>query len=222
MKKFEAVIFDMDGLMFDTERLGNQIWKKVAKELHIDAPSDMFLRVIGRTKADGKKIMKETIGKEFDYEKVKDKRMEYYYKYIEEHGTPIKKGLIELLDYLDKNNIKKAIASSSYIDVVSFLLKNANIVDRFNVIITGDEVKNGKPNPEIFIKASSKLKIEPSKCLVLEDSNPGIKSANLAGMESILIPDLLKPTEESRKLVLKECSSLLDVIEILEQENSPV
>ena len=215
MKKIEAVIFDMDGLMFDTERLSNRIWKKVVKELGIDAPADMFLRVIGRTKKDGRKIMEETLGEDFDYDKTRARRTEYYNKYIIENGTPIKKGLIELLDFLDKSKIKKAIASSSYEDVVNFLLENANLVGRFNEIVAGNEIINGKPDPEIFLKASKKLNIEPSKCLVLEDSNPGIKAASLAGMKSILIPDLLEPTEESRKLASNECESLLDVIEIL-------
>ena len=215
MGKYKAVIFDMDSLMFDTEALTRKLWIQACKEFGIDVSEKIFLKIIGLSRKDGKKILEEEIGNQFNYEEVRKVRDSMYFKYLEQNGTPIKKGLLELIEFLEKNNIPKAIASSSSKSLVNLLLEKANILEHFPVIVAGDEITKGKPNPDIFLKASEKLKIEPSKCLVLEDSNAGIKAANKAKMDVIMVPDLLKANEESEKIILKKCNSLLEVIKYL-------
>ncbi len=215
MNKYKAIIFDMDGLMFDTERLTKKLWKEACKEFGIDVSEEIFFKVIGLKREDGRKILEQELGKKFDYDEVRKVKDNLYFKYLEQNGTPIKKGLLELISFLEKNNIPKAIASSTSRNFIHVLLEKANILEHFPIIVAGDEIIKGKPNPDIFLKASEKLKVEQSKCLVLEDSNAGIKAANSAKMDVIMIPDLLEPNEENKKIILKKCNSLLDVIEYL-------
>ncbi len=215
MNKYKAVIFDMDGLMFDTERITKKIWKEACKEIGLDISEEIFYKAIGLNKEDGRKILENELGSKFHYDKAKEIRDKLYFEYMEKNGTPLKKGLLELIDFLEKNNIPKAIASSSSREIIEYLLKNAELISNFPIIVAGNEIKRGKPNPDIFLKASEKLKISPTECLILEDSNIGIKAASNAGIDVIMIPDILEPTEESKKICLKKCDSLLDVIDIL-------
>ena len=218
MNKFKAVIFDMDGLMFDTERLLRRLWIQACKKFNINVSDDTFNKIIGLKKEDGRKILEKELGDKFNYQEVRNVRDNMYFEYLEKNGTPIKKGLKELITFLEENNIPKAIASSSKREFINILLDKANLSEHFPIIVSGDEIINGKPNPEIFLKASEKLKIEPNKCLVLEDSNVGVKAANTAGMEVIMIPDMLKINEENKEVILKSYDSLLDVIDFLKQQ----
>ena len=171
--------------------------------------------MVGLKKEDGKKILEKELGNKFNYDDVKEIRDKLYLEFLNTNGTPIKKGLLELIEFLEKNKIPKAIASSTGRYLIDVLLEKANLLEHFPIIVSGDEITKGKPNPDIFLKASDKLKVEPDKCLVLEDSNAGIKAANAAGMQVIMIPDLLEPDEEDKKIILKKYNSLLDVIEFL-------
>ncbi len=215
MNKYKAVIFDMDGLMFNTERIIKRFWKDACQQIGINTTEKTFYKVIGLNKEDGRKILENELGSKFNYDKVRKIRDKLYFDYIEKNGTPIKEGLLDLVEFLEKNNIPKAIASSSSRETVEYLLKNAGLLNNFHIIVAGDEIKRGKPNPDIFLKASDKLKLGPKECLILEDSNAGIKAASNAGIDVIMIPDILEPTEESKNIYLKRCNSLLDVIEIL-------
>lgn len=217
MNKIEAVIFDMDGLMVDTEKIVIECYKKVSRVLNIDIPLEVLYQLVGRTKKDSAKILSEFFNYQVDGEKIRELTSQEFRKYVKINKIPIKEGLYEVLEFLEKNNIKRAVGTSSRLSNAQAVLTSVNVIQYFDIIITGDQVSKGKPNPEVFLKASEKLGVEPSKCLVLEDSNAGIEAANAAGMYSIVIPDLVAPTEETKTRVYRQCKSLVEVIPILEQ-----
>ena len=216
-----AIIFDMDGLMFDTEALNASAWKAAGK-LHGFEMTDELLRAhIGTNLETTKRLMQSHFGPGFDFDAVRGDRIAYSLRHIEENGTPLKPGLRELLAYLDEKGIKTAIASSSEERFVRFYLEHAALGHEFDVIICGDKVKRGKPEPDIFLAALTELGVEADECLVLEDSYNGITAAHRAGIRSVMIPDLLPPTPEIEKLCFRKADALTDVIPIIESLNSP-
>ncbi|MGR5907996.1 HAD family hydrolase [Bacillus paranthracis] len=142
--QIKLVIFDMDGLMFDTERLGIEGWKYAFEHFGLPIPMSILIKKIGLNSVDSRKLFDEEIKYEFDYKSVKEVKREYVINYIREHGTPIKKGLLELLDFLDENNIKKVVATSRSEKMAGFYLSEAKIQHRFDAIITGDMVSKRK------------------------------------------------------------------------------
>ncbi|HDR4555899.1 HAD family hydrolase [Bacillus sp. 22475] len=212
--QIKLVIFDMDGLMFDTERLGIEGWKYAFEHFGLPIPMSILIKKIGLNSVDSRKLFDEEIKYEFDYKSVKEVKREYVINYIREHGTPIKKGLLELLDFLDENNIKKVVATSRSEKMAGFYLSEAKIQHRFDAIITGDMVSKGKPNPDIFIHASKLFNYEPENCIVLEDSLNGINAAVNAKMIPVMIPDLVHPNEEIEKLIYEKNNTLIEVIDL--------
>ncbi|WP_377867466.1 HAD family hydrolase [Bacillus sp. R86525] len=212
--QIKLVIFDMDGLMFDTERLGIEGWKYAFEHFGLPIPMSILIKKIGLNSVDSRKLFDEEIKYEFDYKSIKEVKREYVINYIREHGTPIKKGLLELLDFLDENNIKKVVATSRSKKMAGFYLSEAKIQHRFDAIITGDMVSKGKPNPDIFIHARKLFNYEPENCIVLEDSLNGINAAVNAKMIPVMIPDLVHPNEEIEKLIYEKNNTLIEVIDL--------
>lgn len=217
--KISAVIFDMDGLMFDTEKLASEGWKEVGKNAGFDITDEIILTTIGRTKVDTEIIMKQHFGQDFPYTELRKQKILYSGNYIKTNGMPIKLGLLELLDFLNKRGIKTAVATSSDRIRTEENLKCCNILGKFDSITCGDEVKRGKPEPEIFLVTAKKLDCKPAECIVLEDSENGIKAAYKAGMMPIMIPDLITPTDELKKLAHQIFESLEHVIGYIEDQS---
>ena len=212
----KAIIFDMDGLMFDTEGLNATAWKAAGK-LHGFEMTDELLRShIGANTETSKKLMQKHFGPGFDFDAVRADRIAHSLRHIEENGTPLKPGLRELLAYLKKNGIKTAIGTSTAEQFVNFYLERAGLDHEFDVIVCGDRVKKGKPEPDIFLTALAELGVDADECLVLEDSYNGIIAAHRAGIRSVMIPDLLPPTPEVEKLFFRKAAVLTDVIDIIE------
>lgn len=211
MNKIELVIFDMDGLMFDTERIAIRSCLKEGKACGYPVTEEMILETIGLNEADTCLVYKKHFGDEFPYEDFCKARTEESRRYMVENGVPLKEGLLELLDYLDEKGLKKAVATSSSRDVAEGLLKSAGVLDRFDTVICGDEITKGKPEPEIFLKACEKLGIEPVKALVLEDSEMGLLAAHAAGIKCIVVPDVKPPSQENEKKAYAKVKSLLEV-----------
>ncbi|MGG7176902.1 HAD family hydrolase [Clostridium paraputrificum] len=215
MRNIEAVIFDMDGLMFDTERISFRSWKEVCKKEGLTMEEDFYTSLIGRNLKGFGVIMKETYGEDFPLDRLYEEKIKIMTDFMNKNGVPVKTGLHELLDYLKDQNYKVAVATSTSRERALHMLEMAGVKNKVNYVICGDEVINSKPNPEIFLKAAEKLGVSPDKCIVLEDSGAGIEAAHAAGMKGINVPDMKVPDEEMKKRSFMICNSLLEVRDYL-------
>lgn len=215
--KFELIIFDMDGLMFDTEKISFISWRDSAARYGYQIDDEIFRKTIGANLISTKDIYFKHFGSSFPIEEIISERVRISDEIIRLNGVPIKKGLYELLDYFSQINIKKAVATSTSRKRALNLLKLAGIDGEFDYVLCGDQIEKSKPDPEIFLKVSDKLGCSPKKCLVLEDSEAGIEAAYKAGMFSIMIPDMKEPNELTETLILKKLDNLLDVKYFLEE-----
>ena len=215
--KIKAVIFDMDGLMIDSERVYLSALKEVAASYGCDEDSDIFLQCIGRNRVDTMKMFVEEFGTDFPAEEMCIKTRERFYEMQSNGDVHLKKGLHEVLQLVEKRNIPRCLVSSSLRSAIEKNLETHNLKKHFPHYIGGDEVENGKPNPEGYLKAVSLLGYSPDNCVVLEDSEPGIKAAHNAGTIPIMIPDILKPSDEVRKIAHKVFPSLVEATDYLNQ-----
>lgn len=214
----KGVIFDMDGLMFDTERLSKQGWLAAAEQLDYPITEEMIDHIRGTNTAYSKQLFLETYGTAVDYDLARKARTDYVNEIIHKKGVPIKKGLKELLSYLNNNHIPCAVATSTHRKLATEYLKMAGVYDSFTEVIFGDEVSRGKPDPEIFLKAADKLGVSPKECIVLEDSPHGIRAGFAAGASVVAIPDLTPITGEMRSLTVACCNDLEQVIGFIEEK----
>lgn len=209
----KAVIFDMDGLMFDTERLYMQANAKVAEELGLGPVEFMTCRTLGLTS--------DRVRKEWEREfqekglRLLERREIYIREYYEQNHVPVKDGLKELLLYLKEAGLKTAVASSTGESKVRYLLRDAGIEAYFDVIVCGDMVKRSKPDPQIYLCAADMLDVRAGECFALEDSRNGICSAYTAGCRVIMVPDLWQPDDRAKKMAEKICEDLNEVKEYI-------
>jgi beta-phosphoglucomutase family hydrolase len=215
MKKVDAVIFDMDGVLIDSERISFKCYQEVFKEFNYTIDEEFYLKLIGRNVEGIKAKMEEEYGENFPFDIIYRKKADLAHEITDKNGVIIKPGVHELLDYLNEENYKIAVASSTRKERVLQLLEEGKIKDKVDFIIGGDQVENSKPNPEIFLKAAEGLEIEPEKCLVIEDSDAGIKAAHAAKMVGIHVPDMKFLEEDTKALAYKICKSLFEVKEYL-------
>ena len=211
----KLVIFDMDGLMIDTEPLAHAGWRVVAREFNITIPDELVHKVTGINRDLCREYMVEALGPDFDFDTALKLIQEDVNKHFKAYGVPLKPGIIQLLDTLDTLGIKRVVATSTAYERALHKLTLANTAHRFHAIIGGDMVAHSKPAPDIFLKAAETAGVQPQECIVLEDSNPGAKGAILAGMRVIVVPDLVPPSEETRKNAFAICNSLYDVCEMI-------
>lgn len=214
MKK--AIIFDMDGLMIDSERVTYQEYVKKLHMLgHDDFTEDLYKHCLGKNKAGICKVFTDHYGDNFPMKEVWDDVHVWIDESLRNH-VPKKDGLDELLQYLKTHGYKTIVATSSARVRVDEILKNAEIVDYFEDSICGDEVKHGKPDPEIFLTACQKLGVTPDEALVLEDSEAGILAAYNGRIDVICVPDMKYPELDYASKATKIVDSLKDVIDYLE------
>ncbi len=212
-----AVIFDMDGTMIDTEKIKENGWKYAGDCQNIVIDDT----IISEMRGTNKEYCKELLCKKFrniNFKKLYNDRNEFIERYINTNGIKMKKGLIEILRFLKNNHYKIAVASSSEEETIRRYLTKIKILDFFNVIVAGDMIENGKPNPEIYLKAVEELNVPKEQCIGIEDSNSGILSVYRAGLKPIMIPDLEEPTKEVKNVLYRRMGSLLDVIKLLENK----
>lgn len=218
--RVNAVIFDMDGLMFDTERIAQVAWQQAARDFGYDFPAETYPGVIGLALPDVRRFTQRVFGADFPFDSIYPQKQEHADKYITSCGTPIKEGLVELMARIEKASLPMALASSSGKDIILRNLDYAGLdAMSFDAVIGGDEISKGKPAPDIFLAASRRLQVAQERCLVLEDSNTGIAAAYAAGMLSIMIPDMLPPSPESRQRALRILPDLHAVRELFFKEN---
>jgi HAD superfamily hydrolase (TIGR01509 family) len=209
-----AVIFDMDGLMFETERLAREAWERAMADWGYVIPEGIYLTVVGRTAQQTQTIFRQALGAHLPIEAIHHRKKQYLEDTLTQHGLPFKPGLVELLEQLEQWRLPKAVASSTARDSVLRNLTRANLTQRFAVIVGGDEVPRGKPAPDIFLAAARHLNVQAEGCVVLEDSEAGVQAASAAGMKPIMVPDLKPPTAESRGVAYRIVPSLREVIDV--------
>lgn len=213
----KAVIFDMDGLLLDTEKLLVRFWQEAARESGFDMTREIALNIRSMHRSFAIPYLKSVLGDDFDYLKIRSRRMELMNEHLEKHGLELKKGAKTLLTYLNENKIPAAVATATDYERAEKYLKETGIFGYFDKIICATMVKVGKPKPDIYIYAASELGLEPSECAALEDSPNGVKSAAAAGCKTIMVPDLTEPDEELSRIIAAKAGSLDEVIGILEK-----
>ncbi len=215
-RTIKAVIFDQDGLMFDTERVSVVAWKRAQAEFGITLEEDFLMTIRGMNVKSAALRFREVFGDSVDFMAFRERKQACHRELLEETGLPVKLGLKELLAYLKQAGCPMAVASASALPYTEKNLCEAGVREYFDHLVTGDMVSEAKPNPEIFLKAAELLGVEPEHCLVLEDSLNGVEAGLQGGFITVMIPDLTQPDEALRGRVHGVCRSLLELRDILE------
>ena len=214
----KAIIFDKDGTLHNTEKVFEQAWTMAAADLDVPDIATTLHDCTGMTiPAIGAYWAGKYPTIPFD---TYIARRQYHFRRIVADGVPVKPGAYELLDYLHDRGYHIGMATSTDALEAMEHLARTDMIRYFdeNAIITGDMVKNGKPAPDIYLLAASRMGVDPSLCLGVEDSNNGVRAIHAAGMRPIMIPDIVEPHPEVKALAWQMCASLLDIIPILERE----
>lgn len=207
----KAVIFDVDGTLLDTERIYMQAWKDAAAELGYVITDELLRKTRAINTKDAARIFETEIGNGFSYEKTRPIRVRIAEEIIKRESPILKPGVTELLAFLKDNGIRLSVASSTHLKGTKEHLSESRILDPFEVVVGGDMVTKGKPNPDIFLRAAELLGLDPSECIVVEDSPAGIRAANAAGMKAVLVPDRAAITQEIIDMSDVVLESLLDM-----------
>ena len=195
----DAVIFDMDGLLIDSERIALRVFEKTCEHFALGNQFDLFIKLLGTNKATADIILEENLPASVNKSDF-NACFENWYSQETQSPVPLLKGVNNLLDYLDANNIPKAIATSTRTERALEKLEKCGLKNRFLTITGGDQIDNGKPAPDIYLKAAASIDADPLHCLALEDSPNGVKAALSANMHVIQIPQIIEPDAQTRSL----------------------
>ena len=212
-----AIVFDMDGVLIDSERLVLKAWKYVGEELALPDLEPLFYKAIGTTHAHTATLFADAFGKDFDYIGFRDKVRSYFYDVLTANGAPLKPGVRELLDWLKAEGWAIAIASSTREAGVRLNMERTGLISYFDVIIGGDMLTASKPAPDIYLRACADLGVDPHTAYAVEDSYNGIRSAHTAGMHALMVPDMVPATDEMRGLARAILPDLIAVRDWLAQ-----
>lgn len=215
MNKIKAVVFDMDGVIFDTERLCLDGWKILAAREGLEGIEEVCIRCIGTTTPETIRILKAAYGEELEIDRLHGELHRIVQKMIAENGMPVKPGVGEILGMLRDNGVPTALASSTKYETVCSQLKAAGFLDYFSAVIGGDMISKSKPEPDIYLAACERLGVKPENAAAIEDSYNGIRSAHAAGMTTVMVPDIVQTDEEIMKKVDFKCEDLIRAKDIL-------
>lgn len=204
---FEAVIFDMDGTLLDTESVFRTVVFEVCTELGFEMTDAVHMSMVGGSHEHTNRLLVEAYGVSFPYS-LFDERCRVIMRGRTHSGVPIKPGALELVTELRERNIPTAVATSSRNPHAQHHLTAAGLIHLFDTVVTRDDVVNPKPHPEPYLTAARRLGIDPLACLALEDSHAGVRAAHAAGMQTVMVPDLVHPSEEIRALGIAVMESL--------------
>ena len=214
---YNAVVFDMDGVIFDSEKLILDIWKDIGMENQIPNIEETMYQCLGVNATETKQIFLRTYGENFPYDVyVKEASLRFHAK-ADGGELPMKPGVVELLTFLKENGYIIGLASSTREGAVRQELEDAGIICYFKELACGDMLKKSKPEPDIYLMACEKLGVRPEEAIAIEDSYNGIRSAYAAGMTPIMVPDIIGPDEEMREKSHRIFNNLLEVKEWLEE-----
>lgn len=213
---FQAAIFDMDGLLLDTERLCMQVFEQACANVNLPFYPDVYLSIIGQNAVSIDKTFRKVYHDDLD--KLDAEWRKNYKAIVNHQAIPVKEGVLDLLKWLKANKIPTAVATSSQREVATVKLKLAGLDQYFDSLTCGCEVTQGKPDPEIYLLAAQRLGVEAAQCVAFEDSNNGVRSSMAANMTTFQIPDLVAPCEEVLALGHYVESSLSDALARLKTE----
>ena len=216
-KQVQAVIFDMDGVIFDSERLVIECWQVIADKYEIPDIVEICMRVQGNNRVETAKRFREKYGNDFPYEIYKNEVTALFRERYGNGKLPLKPGVVEVLTELKRKRVPLALASSTQMDIVKLELEEAHLLPYFDAVLGGDMAPRSKPEPDIFLAAAAALGVVPENCYVLEDSYNGIRAAHRAGMHPVMIPDMQQPTEEIRGLAEVILDNLMEALEYLRE-----
>jgi HAD superfamily hydrolase (TIGR01509 family) len=215
MREIRAVVFDMDGLMLDTEPIYKRAWQAASAELGHELEDGFYAQFVGRPNDDCERLLLERFGAEFPLDRFRARWRELWDADAAANGIRTKPGLLELLALLETLKIPFAIATSSEAAETEFCLLAAGLDGRFPVRVTRDQITHGKPAPDIFLEAARRLQTDPAQCVALEDSETGILSASRAGMVTLLIPDSAPPSATASSTAFRVLPSLLEACDAI-------
>lgn len=218
IQNMKAVVFDMDGVIFDSEKLYIQCWQEVAGKYHISGIEEACYKCLGINSALTRKTMLEHFGESFPYDSYSKEVSALFHKQAEGGKLAKKPGIEELLVYLKEKGVKTAVASSTRKAVVLKELEEGGLLSYFDRIVGGDMVSRSKPEPDIFLKACENLNVDPEYAFAIEDSHNGIRSAHRAGMIPVMVPDLAEPIGEIEEISHIILPSLTEVKAYFEKE----
>jgi HAD superfamily hydrolase (TIGR01509 family) len=206
-----AVVFDMDGLLVDSEAVFRDAMMHVAREQGRDLPLEVFLRMVGLPAPASRSVALAHFGADFPIDAFNEAVWKHAQAHHDEIGVALKAGVTELLDHLDDAGLPRAVATSSTHAAVERQLGRNGILARFQAVVAAGDYARGKPNPDPFLTAAARLGVDPADCLALEDSHNGVRAAHAAGMMTVMVPDLLAATDEMRARCIAIAESLHDV-----------
>ncbi len=215
MAGIEAIVFDMDGVLYDTESISLKSWSEAGKQMEMGDVEKTALDCMGMNRKGMFAYFYEKYGQDFPVEEFLDRTRQLSVDAIRRDGLPIMKGAKEILAYLTEKGYPLALASSTREHTVLAHLEETDMRQYFQVVVCGDMVVNSKPAPDIYELACSRLGVTTKNAIAIEDSFNGIRSAYAAGMMPLMVPDLRQPTPEITKLLWKKCDSLFEVMKIL-------
>lgn len=217
LKNLKLIIFDMDGLLFDTEMISYKSSAQTFKNKYdIDFPLDLYKKTIGMDLKGVETFYKENFGDKISFPDFIEDYNQVFSQILDEEGLAIKPGVDELLDSLDEKGLKRCIASSSSLATIERYLQITGMTDRFDFYISGEEVENGKPAPDIFLQACKRADESTETAIVLEDSVNGFRAAKRAQIDCIVVPDLIEPTTEINENAYAVVPNLKKVIELID------
>ena len=210
-----GVLFDMDGLVLDTEKLYSRFWMEACHFYGYPMTYEQSLEMRAANSRVGAENLRRFFGPTVDYVTVRNKRVELMDAFVEKEGVEPKPGIFQLMDYLEERGIPAAICSSSPADRIELHLSSLGLYHRFAAICSGYDVPCGKPAPDIYLHGAASLGLAPEECLALEDAPLGIESAFRAGCVPVMIPDQAPPDEQTQMMLYAKADSLTDIIELL-------
>lgn len=214
----KALVFDMDGLLLDSERIVQCSWNEAGIEMGILDIGEHIYNTLGLNRKARNEYFKKAFGQDFPLEEFNQKTSDIFFRITGNAGIPLKTGAKELLAYAKAHGYKMAVATSSGRKYAKKELKDAGIWHYFDSGIFGDMIENTKPHPEIYLKACESIRMNADECFALEDAPAGIRSAYAAGLKVIAVPDLVQPDDETLALVYKKLDTLHEVIPLLKEE----
>jgi beta-phosphoglucomutase len=217
MPQISAVVFDMDGLMVDTESINRLAWQQAAGDLGYALTDEFYFTLLGRTTGDCESLVQGRLGPEFPMDEFRLRRRRLWKAQVDGGGIAAKPGLLDLLSFLEARRIPLAVATSSQALSAESSLRSAGVRDRFGIIVSGDQVACGKPAPDIYLEAARRLGVESTSCVALEDSDSGVHAACAAGMTTVMVPDLKPPSPESRARAFCVVGSLYEARTAIEE-----